>query len=339
MNYKRVVIIAYGGPEVLAVVEEAVPEPLPGQARVRVEAAGVAYADIGMRLGTYPSQRTGQPPFTPGYDIVGVVDKLGAGAAGVQLGERVAALTTVGGYAEVLCLPASELVPVPAGVDPAEAVSLVLNYVTAHQMLYRVAAVKAGDMILVHGAAGGVGTAFLQLGSLAALRMLGTASQAKLALVRQLGATAFDHRAGDWVGHVRALADGGVHSAYDPIGPENFQKSYQALRPGGMLVTYGNYMASLHGRVDRQAIADGRAVLDQLRKPDGQGRRLANYFIGGMKDAHPDWFRADLLTLLGLLERKLISPVIAERIPLTEAPRAHALLDAAAVAGKIVLLP
>ncbi len=339
MKYKRVVITGFGSPDVLAIIEEEIPEPLAGQARVKILAAGVAYADIGMRLGTYPSQRTGPPPFTPGYDIVGVVDKVGAEVTGVRLGDRVAALTTVGGYAEYLCLPAAELLPVPAGVDPAEAVSVVLNYVTAYQMLHRVAEVKSGDTILVHGAAGGVGTSFLQLGKLAALKVIGTASAAKLALAERLGATALDYRAGDWAERVTALTRGGVDSAYDPIGAENFAKSFRALRPGGILVTYGNYVASQRGQADRQAIAAAQEIREQLKQQSAQGRRIANYFIGGMKEAHPDWFRSDLGALLDLLSQKKLSPVIAERLPLTEARRAHALLDQAAVSGKIVLIP
>jgi NADPH2:quinone reductase len=339
MKYKRVVITGFGSPDVLALIEDEMPEPLTGQVRVRILAAGVAYADIGMRLGTYPSQRTGAPPFTPGYDIVGLVDKVGADVPMVGLGERVAALTTVGGYAEYLCLPAAELVGVPAGVDSAEAVSLVLNYVTAYQMLHRVAEVKSGDTILVHGAAGGVGTGFLQLGKLADLKMLGTASAAKLALVERLGATALDYRTQDWVERVLALTTAGVDSAYDPIGAENFLRSYRALRPGGILVTYGNYVASQRGLVDRHAIAAAQATRERLRQQTDEGRRLANYFIGAMKEAHPDWFRSDLGMLLDLLAQKKIRPVIAERLPLAEARRAHALLDQAAVSGKIVLIP
>ncbi len=339
MKYKRVVITGFGGPDVLAVIEDDVPVPQAGQVRIKILAAGVAYADIGMRLGTYPAQRTGAPPFSPGYDIVGVVDQLGAEVASVALGERVAALTTVGGYAEYLCVPAAEVVPVPAGVDAAEAVSLVLNYVTAYQMLHRVAAVRAGDTLLVHGAAGGVGTAFLQLGRLAGLQMLGTASKPKLALVEALGATALDYRAEDWVARVLALTAGGVASAYDPIGAENFRKSYRALKPGGLLVTYGNYVASQHGRADRQAIADSRALLDELKQPDAAGRRLASYFIGGLKEAHPDWFRSDLAALLDLLAQQQVRPIVAERLPLSEARRAHTLLGEAAVSGKIVLIP
>jgi len=339
MQYKRVVITRFGGPEVLALVEDELPEPLPGQARIRILAAGVAYADVGMRLGTYPSQRTGPPPFSPGYDIVGIVDKVGAEVTSVRPGERVAALTTVGGYAEYLCLAASELVQTPAAADPAQAVSLVLNYMTAYQMLHRVAEVKSGDTILVHGAAGGVGTAFLQLGKLAGLKMIGTASSRKQGLVEKLGATPIDYRAGDWVEPVRALTNGGADSAYDPIGADNFQKSYRALRPGGLLVTYGNYVASQGGQVDPRAITASRPTIEQLKQQGADGRCVASYFIGGMKEAHPDWFRSDLAALMELLAQKGISPVVAERLPLAEARRAHELLDRAAVSGKIVLIP
>jgi NADPH:quinone reductase-like Zn-dependent oxidoreductase len=339
MKYKRIVITRFGSPEVLALIEADLPEPLPGQVRVRILAAGVAYADVGMRLGTYPAQRTGPPPFSPGYDIVGIVEKLGAEVTTAALGERVAALTTIGGYAEYLCVPAAELVPVPAGVDSAEAVSLVLNYVTAYQMLHRVAEVKSSDTILVHGAAGGVGTAFLQLGKLAALAMIGTASGAKQTVVEKLGATPIDYQTGDWVDRVLALTKGGVNSVYDPIGADNFRKSYSALRPGGILVTYGNYVASQRGQADPQAVTASRATIDQLKQQGEAGRRVASYFIGGMKASHPDWFQSDLAALFDLLAQKKLSPVIAERLPLAEARRAHELLDRAAVSGKIVLIP
>src|SRR5215208_3822924 len=164
---KQVLLTRKGGPEVLEIVEREVPEPGPGEARVRVLAAGVAFADVMMRRGLYP----GVPdfPFTPGYDLVGEVEDLGPGVSGVAVGQRVAALAQVGAHAQYVALPAGELVPVPAGVDAAEAASLPVNYVTAYQMLFRVAKVKPGERILVHGAAGGVGTALLQLGGLQGL--------------------------------------------------------------------------------------------------------------------------------------------------------------------------
>ena len=190
MRQRQVLLTGVGGPEVLEVVERDAPEPGRGEVRVRVLAAGVAFADVLMRHGKYP----GAPkiPFTPGYDLVGEVEKLGEGVGGVTVGQRVAALTQVGSYAQRVVVAAEELVPVPDGVDPAEAVALVLNYVTAYQMLHRVAEVRPGERILVHGAAGGVGTALLDLGRLGGLEAYGTASAAKHDAVRRFRATPID---------------------------------------------------------------------------------------------------------------------------------------------------
>src|SRR5215469_2830457 len=159
-QYLRVVITAQGGPEVLKIVEEEIPVPAPGQVRVKNLASGVAYADVLMRHGLYP--KIPGFPFAPGYDIVGDIDAVGAGVQGFPVGQRVAALTMIGGYAQYTLVPAAHLVAVPPDLDPAEAVSLVLNYVTAYQMMYRNAHLQSGQSLLIHGAAGGVGTAALQ---------------------------------------------------------------------------------------------------------------------------------------------------------------------------------
>ena len=172
----RVVVTRHGGPEVLQVVEEDLPEPGPGEVRVKILAAGVsAYDLMQRRSGSLP----GVPdvPYTPGEDIAGVVDKVGEGVTSVEPGQGVAGYPRGGGYAEYLCLPASELVPVPEGVDPAEAVCLVANYLTAHMLLHPTANVQPGERVLVHGAAGGVGSALLELGKLAGLELYGTASK------------------------------------------------------------------------------------------------------------------------------------------------------------------
>jgi NADPH:quinone reductase-like Zn-dependent oxidoreductase len=160
MKHTRVIVTRYGGPDALRVVEEECPEPKDGQVRVRVLAAGVSLPDVMAREGIHPE--TPPLPFTPGWDLVGVVDRLGGGVSGIKPGQIVAALPIHGAYAEFVCLPQRELVPVPSGLDAAEAVSLVLNYVTACQMLLRSAKVRAGQRVLIHGAAGGVGTALLQ---------------------------------------------------------------------------------------------------------------------------------------------------------------------------------
>ena len=165
IRYQRVVVRAFGGPDVLEVVEDEIADPGGGEARVRVLAADVGFSDVNIRRGRYP--RGPRPPFTPGYAIVGVIDALGAGTTGLEVGQTVGAVTFVGGYSQAIALPASELVPMPAGLDPAEAVTLVFNYLAAYQMLHRVARVTSGQRILVHVAGGGLGTAFLELGRLA----------------------------------------------------------------------------------------------------------------------------------------------------------------------------
>jgi NADPH2:quinone reductase len=185
VKHTRIIVTHYGGPDAIQVVEEECPEPKPGEVRVRMLAAGVALPDIMAREGVHPE--TPWVPFTPGWDLVGVVDRLGAGASGIERGQIVAAMPISGAYAEFICLPQGELVPVPSGLDPAEAVSLILNYITAYQMLHRASKVRPGQRVLVHGAAGGVGTALLQLGRLAGLEMYGTCSSRGASAVSGLG--------------------------------------------------------------------------------------------------------------------------------------------------------
>src|SRR5262245_39375923 len=164
MRHTRIIVTHYGGPDVLQVIEEECPEPKEGEVRVRVLAAGVSLPDLLAREGVHPE--TPRLPYTPGWDLVGVVDRLGAGVSGIEIGHRVAAMPIHGAYAEFVCLPQQELVPLPPGLDAAEAVSLVLNYVTAYQMLRHSAKVQAGQRVLIHGASGGVGSALMQLGRL-----------------------------------------------------------------------------------------------------------------------------------------------------------------------------
>src|SRR5215468_3738210 len=195
MRHTRVIVTHYGGPDALQVFEEECPEPKNGEVRVKVLAAGVALPDVMAREGIHPE--TPRTPFTPGWDLVGVVDRVGANVSGIEAGEIVAAMPISGAYAEFVCLPASELVPVPSGLDAAEAVSLVLNYVTAYQMLHRSAKVRSGQRVLIHGAAGGVGSALLQLGGLAGLEMYGTCSARRAQAVAELGGLPIDYRSQD----------------------------------------------------------------------------------------------------------------------------------------------
>jgi NADPH:quinone reductase len=181
----RIVVTRYGGPDALQVIQEDCPEPQDGEVRVKVLAAGVSLPDIMMREGIHPE--TPKLPFTPGWDLVGVVHQLGNGVTGIEVGQTVAALPIFGAYTEFICLPQQEFVPVPPGLDPAEAVSLVLNYITAYQMMHHSARCKSRQRVLIHGAAGGVGSALLQLGRLIDLEMYGTCSSRTASSVTELG--------------------------------------------------------------------------------------------------------------------------------------------------------
>src|SRR5262245_39116137 len=223
MRHTRVIVTHYGGPDALQVVEEECPEPKRGEVRVRVLAAGVALPDVMARQGIHPE--TPQVPYTPGWDLVGEVERLGDGVSGLEPGQLVAAMPIHGAYAEFVCLPQGELVPVPTGLDPARAVSVILNYITAYQMLHRSAKAKSGQLVLVHGASGGVGTALLQLGRLAELKMYGTCSSKSAPAVSELGGIPIDYRQQDFVEEIRRLTGEGVDSVFDPIGGSHLWRS------------------------------------------------------------------------------------------------------------------
>ena len=344
MRHTRILVTHYGGPDAIEVVEEERPEPKPGEVRVRVLAAGVSLPDVMMREGIHPE--TPPLPFTPGWDLVGVVDRIGEGVSGIEPGQTIAALPIWGAYAEYVCLPQRELVPVPPGLDAAEAVSLGLNYVTAYQMLHRSAKVKAGQRVLVHGAAGGVGTALLQLGRLAGLEMYGTCSARNASAVTDLGAFPIDYKDQDFVGEIRRLTGEGVDAVFDSIGGPHIWRSRKALRPGGKVVEYG-----LTGSLSGGRLASGRPnrrnrlhgfpsfllyFLGGLILPGR--RRVVPYSIQWLKRLRPALFRQDLIALLELLRTKRIQPLIAERFPLAETRRAHELLGKGGVTGKIVLV-
>jgi NADPH2:quinone reductase len=337
MKYRRVVIERTGGPEVLRVVEDELPAPASGQARVKVLAADVSFSDVNLRRGRYPGAP--RPPFTPGYAMVGVVDQLAPDASRPAVGQAVAALTFYGSYSQYITLPVHELVPVPAGLDPAEAVSLVLNDVAAYEMLHRVAHVARTQRILVHGAAGGVATAFLELGRLAGLEMYGTASKPKHTHVTRLGATPIDYRAEDFVARIAAFTGGmGVDAVFDPMGSAHLKRSVRAVRKGGAVVAYGFYEAANRGSNVVLDVLSQYVRLARWSLPP-QRKRVAFYDIRRAKKKHPDWFQEDLTILLGLLAAGTLRPVIAARLPLEDAVRAHQQLERAEVQGKLVLIP
>lgn len=326
-------------------LEEEPPEPRPGEVRVRVLVAGVSLPDIMAREGIHPE--TPRVPFTPGWDLVGVVDCLGEGVSGIAPGEIVAAMPISGAYTGLICLPQRELVPVPSGLDPAEAVSLILNYITAYQMLHRSAKVRLGQRVLIHGAAGGVGTALLQLGSLAGLEMYGTCSSRGAAAVSDLGGTPIDYEKQDFVHEIQRLTGDGVDAVFDSIGGAHIWRSRKALRARGRVVAYGLTGSLSGGRL----ASGGSGKRHRFRAIAGFGlyiaggwllpgrKRVVPYSIQTLKRLKPALFRQDLIVLFELLQQQKIKPIIAQRFSLGEARKAQELLGKGGVIGKIVLVP
>ena len=335
MKYKRIVVSRHGGPDVLQVIEDDLPEPNPGEVRVKVLAAGVSAYDLMFRSsGSFP----GSPriPFTLGEDIVGIVDKLGEGVSNVKPGQLVAGWTLSlgvgGGYTEYICLPAKELVTVPSDVDPAEAVCMIINYLTSHAVLHRVAKVKSGEKILVHGAAGGVGTAILQLGKLAGLKMYGTASKYNHKLISSLGAEPIDYKTEDFVKKIHSLTGDGVDVVFDPIGgARQVWCSYKTLNKGGRLVWFGVASTKKAGT----SVIPFTLMMIFLLKCIPVGKQVPLTPDLGKDNT---WYRKTLAELLDLLATGKLKPIVAERIPLVEAARAHELLEKGGYAGKVVLI-
>lgn len=337
MNYRQVLITRIGGPEVLKVVETELGPPAKGQVQVKILAAGVAFTDLSMRYGMYP----GVPslPYAPGYDMVGRVTALGEGVTAFRKGQMVAALTVTGGYAEYITLAESGLVPVPEALDPVEAVSLVLSYVTAYQLLNRVAKVKPGQRILVHGAAGGVGTALLQLSTLAGLEIYGTASTGKQEYVRRQGAIPIDYRTEDFVQRIRRLTGGGVEIVFDNVGGDHLWRSRRSLRKNGRLIAYGFLSSLKEGKAKKSVIVKTFLNLGLMSLiPFGKKTAFPIYDIKTSARKHPEWFRQDLGTLFQLLQEGKIHPQIARKFPLEQAAEAQELLAGGAISGKIVLV-
>ena len=330
MSYKQVIITEFGGPEVMKVVEKAaLPEPAADEVRIKVQATSACFTDTMVRKGIYFDLKK-KPPFPPGYDLVGVVDKVGTAVTHLKVGQIVADLTTIGAYTEYICRDANTVVVVPDGVDPAEATSLVLSYVTAYQMLHRTANIQRGQTVLIHGAGGAVGTALLELGKLLDLKMYGTASKPKHALVTRLGGIPIDYRSEDFVERVGV---GKIDAAFDAIGGDNFKRSFKTLKKGGTLVAYGFYDNSM-GKGGSVPLEFMKIALWNLWP---NGRSAPFYSIAGLRKKQPDWFREDLATLFDLLAQGKIKPAIERRMKLEDAVEAHRLVEEAAVKGRIVL--
>ncbi len=333
MGYNRVIVSSFGGPEVLKYVQEKeLPEPGQREVRIKVTAVSACFTDTMVRKGIYFGMKE-KPPFSPGYDMVGIIDKNGPGTSIFKIGDKVADLTVTGSYTEYICLPESSLTPIPEGIDDGEAVSMVLSYMTAYQMLTRVADVKEGQSIFVHGAGGAVGTALLQIAALIGVKVYGTGSSSKQKLISELGAIPIDYKNESISDRMMEMEPLGIDAVFDAIGGESFKISFKLLKKDGILVPYGFYKNST-GQGGNVALEFMRLKLWNLLP---NSKKVDFYSIGEMRKKHPEWFIEDLRELFKMLKEGKLAPVIAKRLPLKEAGKAHKLIDEALVKGRIVL--
>ena len=311
---KKVVITAFGDESKLAVVECELPDPDSGNVQLSVEYSIVCGSDVNMRRGTYPLQK--KPPLTPGYSVIGKVRVNGKGCSKFMIGDRVACLSKYEGQAELINLPERYLVRVPDEVDGKAAVALILDWVTAFQMLHRVAHVKPGEKIFVHALSGAVGGALLRLGLLAGVQVFGTASTKRHDELRQLDAVPFDYGNKNWINALKEL--GGVDAVFDPLGFESFDESYSLLSKGGILVGYGMNLPAWTKTPERPVIP---AVLKLFAKNllFGSGKRTT--FFGVTRSSKN--FSPDLELLFEWLKAGKISVPVKSTFTLDEIQQAH----------------
>ncbi|GAB6899891.1 medium chain dehydrogenase/reductase family protein [Kineosporia succinea] len=339
MNATEIVLPGLVEPAGLQVRSRELEAPGAGQVVLRMEASGVSFAEQQMRRGKYYDQPSF--PFVPGYDVVGTVVAVGPDVEASWIGRRAAAVTKTGGWASHLLMDAADLVPVADGLDLAAVETVVVNGITAWQMLHRVARVRAGGTIVVLGANGGVGTTLVQLARHAGITVIGTASPRHHEHVRALGATPVDYRDPQMYDRIRELAPDGVDAVFDHVGGEALTQSWSLLRGGGTLVSYGSAATKDDEGNSQLPVLKLFARLAAWNyAPNGRGAHFYNFWAG--RRLSPRAFRAklseDLTQVLGLLADGVIEPQIAATFPLSRAAEALTLAESRTVTGKVVLL-
>jgi NADPH:quinone reductase-like Zn-dependent oxidoreductase len=337
---RQVWITRRGGPEVLQVREAPDPVPAEGEVRIRVAASGVNFADALARMGLYPDA----PPLPAvvGYEVAGTVDAVGAGVTEFREGDRVGALTRFGGYADVIAVPRGQVFPLPDALSFQKAAAIPVNYLTAWIMLVHLGNVRAGDRVLVHAAAGGVGQAALQICRWRGAEVVGTASASKHARLRELGvAHCIDYRTQDFEAEVRRIyGKDGVDIALDAVGGESFGKSFRCLGALGRLYVFG--VSSFAPGKRRSVVAAVRGLAKMPRfgpiplMNDNRG-------VQGVNLGHL-WHRTELLRqmlgeIVDLVRDGTFAPIVDRAFPFDRAGEAHAFLQDRQNFGKVLLEP
>ena len=325
---KSAVLTQFGTPEVVQIQSKFIPEPAADEIRVKVAAAGLAFADIKMRHGVYPGAP--KTPFTPGYDFSGVVDAVGKNVKEFAVGDHCLGLSFVGSQAEYLTLKTDYVAKVPADLDPVVGASMALNYLTAYQMLERQAKLSPGDTVLIHGGAGGVGTALLDLLKDQGYKIYATASAGKHDIVRSYGATPIDYRTESFVDILQAA--GGADAVFDHIGGKHLLMSADAAKAGGRVISYG-FLSAVNG--DSNVMAQTFKAVTKLKFFS----RVKPFFYAILTPGfnQKKYIAQDLEVLAGKIVSGELKPVIGKVLPLEQVAEGHRMLESAEVSGKIVL--
>ncbi|MCL4522765.1 MAG: zinc-binding dehydrogenase [Acidobacteria bacterium] len=339
---RAVVARQYGPPEVFELQNLPDPQLKPGQVLIRVKAAGINFADILSRMGLYGG--VPKPPFVPGLEISGVIedvaDNLPAQAAGLRKGMRVAALTKFKGYAELVAVPASQVFPIPDRVSFEDAAAIPVNYLTAYHSMFQMGNLQAGDRILIHAAAGGVGVAAIQLAKARKLVIFGTAGSAKQDYLRSIGVHyPIDYTKEDFVEVVRRAAPDGIELAFDAVGGDYFKRSQRCLGPGGRLVVYG-FSAAVGADGKRSLWRIAKALLQtRLYHPlpmIDQNLAVIGVHLGRMQGREA-LMKKEMDEILRMYEAGEVKPVIGKSFPLAQAADAHRFIHARQNIGKVLL--
>src|ERR1051326_4821934 len=334
---RQVVIPRHGGPEVLELREGPDPAPGDGELRIRVRALGITFADVLARIGLSPDAP--KPPVVVGYEVAGVVDATGQGVTGFHPGDRVVALTRFGGYSDCVVVPVAQAFKFPDQLSDAEAASVPVTYLTAVLALYRMAAVTAGETVLVHNAGGGLGIAATQLARLRRASVIGTASASKHDALRSFGVDhVIDYRHADVEAEVKRLTKGrGVDVILDPIGGASFGISYRMLAPLGRLVMLGVSSMAGERRDTWRVLREWWAIkrVDPLSLID-RNRGVFGLNLGHLWDE-----RRQLQSMMELLLTELsagrLQPIVARTFPIDRAGDAHRFIQSRMNIGKVVL--
>jgi NADPH:quinone reductase-like Zn-dependent oxidoreductase len=343
---RAMVVRRYGPPEVFEARDMPDPQPKPGEVVIRAKSIGVNFADLLQRMGLYPG--ASKPPFVPGLEIAGVVEKVaeqhGTGtndAEQVKIGDAVAALTPSGAYAEWISVPARSVYRLPRGMTFEDGAALPVNYLTAYHSLFTMGNLQPGNRVLIHGAAGGVGIAAVQLARGRGLVTFGTAGRAKQEFLRRMGVDhAIDYEKSDFVGVVRKFAADGIEMVMDPIGGKSFARSAECLGPMGRLVVYG-FSAAVGPDGKKNLVRAGKALLQTPRfqplKLMARNIAVIGVSIGNMR-SRGAVLRGELSELFQMYSAGKIKPVIAKTFPLAEVAAAHRYIHDRKNIGKVILM-